>query len=89
MFCDWVFLRSLHDEQVSVLFLQLLISRYMKKNLPWILVGILALVSVFIMMPKNRVSVENPVENVVVRDSVQYVTINARGGYRPKTSTIV
>lgn len=60
----------------------------MKKNLPWILVGILALVSVFIMMPKNGVSVEKPVANVVVRDGVQYVTINARGGYRPRTSSI-
>lgn len=60
----------------------------MKKNLPWILVGILALASVFIMMPKNEASVEKPVANVVVRDGVQYVTINARGGYRPRTSSI-
>ena len=55
----------------------------MKKNLPWILVGILALVSVFIMLPKNETSVVGPATNVVVRDGVQYVTINARGGYRP------
>lgn len=60
----------------------------MKKNLPWILVGILALVSVFIMIPKNGVSVENPVANVVVSEGVQYVTINARGGYSPRTSKI-
>ena len=60
----------------------------MKKNLPWILVGILALVSVFIMLPKNETSVVGPATNVVVRDGVQYVTINARGGYRPKTSAI-
>jgi hypothetical protein len=51
----------------------------MKKNLPWILVGILALVSVFIMLPKNETSVDGPATNVVVRDGVQYVTINARG----------
>jgi uncharacterized membrane protein len=60
----------------------------MKKNLPWILVGILALVGVFIMIPKNGMSAEKPVANVIVRDGVQYVTINARGGYRPRVSTI-
>ncbi|MBP7806571.1 hypothetical protein KA057_02725 [Candidatus Gracilibacteria bacterium] len=60
----------------------------MKKNIPWILVGILALVSVFIMMPKNEGGAETSVDNVVVRDGVQYITINARGGYRPRTSTI-
>ncbi len=52
------------------------------------MVGILGLVSVFIMLPKNEWSIENPNANVVVRDGVQYVTINARGGYSPRTSTV-
>lgn len=60
----------------------------MKKNLPWILVGILVLVSVFIMLPENEKSVDGPAANIIVRDGIQYVTINARGGYRPKTSVI-
>lgn len=60
----------------------------MKKIFPWILVGILGLVSVFIMLPKNEWSTESPIANVVVRDGVQYVTINARGGYSPRISAI-
>ena len=61
----------------------------MKKILiPWIFVGLLGLASVFIMLPKDEESIENPIANVVVRDGVQYVTINARGGYSPRTSTI-
>jgi plastocyanin domain-containing protein len=60
----------------------------MKKNLPWILVGILFLVSVFIMVPKNERSIETPIANVVVREGVQYITVHARGGYTPRTSTV-
>ena len=56
----------------------------MKKNLPWILVGILFLVSVFIMVPKNERSIETPIANVVVREGVQYITVHARGGYTPR-----
>lgn len=52
------------------------------------MVGILGLVSVFIMLPKNDWTTDSSVANVVVRDGVQYVTINARGGYSPRTSTI-
>lgn len=43
---------------------------------------------VFFMGSKNNPDlVTEPVQNVEIKDGVQYVTINARGGYSPKLSS--
>lgn len=43
---------------------------------------------VFLGQSNNNSSSENqPAQNVEIRDGIQYVTINARGGYSPKVST--
>lgn len=35
----------------------------------------------------NSKSVETPVQNVEFKDGIQYITINAKGGYTPRKST--
>lgn len=40
------------------------------------------------MVPRNQWTADIKPENVVVREGIQYVTIQARGGYRPRISTI-
>jgi plastocyanin domain-containing protein len=42
---------------------------------------------VFLGMSNNSDSGNQTVQNVEIRDGIQYITINARGGYSPKVST--
>ncbi len=42
---------------------------------------------VFLGGSKNNTETGGSVQNVEIRDGVQYVTINAKGGYSPKVST--
>ncbi len=63
-----------------------------KSSLPWIGVGILAVIALFIIFPSNPNSSSSgateKTANVVVKNGIQYVTVDVKGGYRPKTSTI-
>ncbi len=42
---------------------------------------------VFLGGSKNNTETGGSVQNVEIRDGVQYVTVNAKGGYSPKVST--
>ena len=42
---------------------------------------------VFLGGSKNNTETSGSAQNVEIRDGVQYVTINAKGGYSPKVST--
>ena len=42
---------------------------------------------VFLASSKNGTETGGPAQNVEIRDGIQYVTVNARGGYSPKVST--
>jgi len=62
-----------------------------KSLLPWLGVGILAVIALFIIFPSNSSSSSGTIEktaNVVVKNGIQYVTVDVKGGYKPKTSTI-
>lgn len=57
--------------------------------LPWIGVALLAIGGAFfIFNDSSYVAVESGSSNVIVKNGVQYVTLNAKGGYTPRTSTI-
>lgn len=57
--------------------------------LPWIGVVLLALGGAFfIFRDSSSIPVESGSSNVIVKNGVQYVTLNAKGGYSPRTSTI-
>lgn len=63
-----------------------------KSLLPWLGVGILAVVALFIIFPSNLSSSSSgtteKTANVVVKNGIQYVTVDVKGGYKPKISTI-
>ncbi len=42
---------------------------------------------IFLGSQKNNTETEGPAQNVEIKDGVQYITVNARGGYSPKVST--
>lgn len=65
----------------------------MSKNfLPWLGVGLLAGIALFIIFPTNSgsssVGSTEKTANVMVKNGVQYVTIDVKGGYKPKVSSI-
>lgn len=49
-------------------------------------IGFIALSSPDTNTPPSAVG--NASENVIIRDGIQYVTVNARGGYSPRSSAI-
>src|SRR3989338_8230794 len=51
-----------------------------------IIVLIVGLSVVLLVSSKSKNKLNEPVENVEVRDGVQYVTINDKGGYSPQVS---
>ncbi|OGI71943.1 hypothetical protein A3J61_01765 [Candidatus Nomurabacteria bacterium RIFCSPHIGHO2_02_FULL_38_15] len=51
-----------------------------------IIVLIVGLSVVLLVSSKSKNKLNEPVQNVEVRDGVQYVTINAKGGYSPQVS---
>lgn len=60
----------------------------MKKTAP-IILGIASLIIIAILLVGNTVNKKETnelVNNVEIRDGIQYVTINARGGYSPRLS---
>ncbi len=63
-----------------------------KTLLPWLGVGLLAVIALFIIFPSSPssspVGTTEKTANVVVKNGVQYVTVDVKGGYKPKTSTI-
>lgn len=61
----------------------------MNKNTSIILtVAIVIVLSVvFFGSSKNNIKVGESGQNVEIKDGIQYVTINAKGGYSPKVST--
>ena len=62
-----------------------------KAFLPWIGVAILAIIAFFVMFPSNTIAPSistTTSDNVVVKNGIQYVTVDVKGGYQPKTSTI-
>ncbi len=42
---------------------------------------------VFLGGSKNNIETDGSAENVEIKDDVQYITVNAKGGYSPKVST--
>lgn len=63
-----------------------------KALLPWLGVGLLAVIALFIVFPSNSdssfIGSTEKTANVVVKNGIQYVTVDVKGGYRPRTSTI-
>lgn len=62
-----------------------------KAFLPWIGVAILAIIAFFVMFPNSASSPSistTTSDNVVVKNGIQYVMVDVKGGYQPKTSTI-
>lgn len=66
----------------------------MKKALiPWISVGALAIIGIFIVFSDGTTSSSLPSgtsagSNVTLKDWVQYVSVGVKGGYNPRNSTI-
>ncbi len=61
-----------------------------KAFIPWIGVALLAVVGAFIVF-QDGTSVSSSSgggSNVSVKNGIQYVTLTAKGGYSPRTSTI-
>lgn len=62
-----------------------------KAFIPWISVALIAIFGAFIVfqdsVPTSSTS-DNGGSNVSVKNGVQYVTLTAKGGYTPRTSTI-
>ena len=60
-----------------------------KTALTVIIIGLFVGIGILFLGQKNNASqtFAEPVQNVEIRDGVQYVTINARGGYYPKVSS--
>jgi len=62
-----------------------------KVFIPWIGVALIAIVGAFMVFrdtdPVSPVSVGDST-NVSVKDGVQYVAVNVKGGYNPRNSTI-
>lgn len=42
---------------------------------------------IFIGSPKNNAETSRSAQNVEIRDGIQYITVNAKGGYSPKVSS--
>lgn len=42
---------------------------------------------VFIGSPKNNAETSGSAQNVEIREGIQYITVNAKGGYSPKVSS--
>ncbi len=62
-----------------------------KVFLPWIGVAILAIIGFFVIFPSSPSSSSGSTTesaNVVVKNGTQYVTVDVKGGYSPKISTI-
>lgn len=59
----------------------------MNKTLSIIITGILVIAIAFVLINKPRATTSTA-SNISTRDGIQYVTVNARGGYSPRTSTI-
>ena len=64
----------------------------MNKALPWLGVGLLAVIALFMIFPSSpdssSVGTTEKTANVVVKNGTQYVTVDVKGGYKPKISTI-
>lgn len=63
-----------------------------KVLLPWLGVGLLVVIALFVIFPGDSSSpspgTTEKTENVVVKNGIQYVTVDVKGGYKPKISTI-
>lgn len=54
-----------------------------------IIISLLIIASTFYLLSTKSDGISmDPIENVTVIDGIQYVTINVRGGYSPKISTV-
>lgn len=60
----------------------------MKKITSLIVTGLLVIVLAVIFMNRSPSDGSPGTSNVAIKNGVQYVTVNAKGGYSPKTSTI-
>ncbi|MEK7612250.1 MAG: cupredoxin domain-containing protein [Patescibacteria group bacterium] len=59
-------------------------------KIPYIIITLALVVGigiVFFGQSKNNTDTGGSAQNVEIRDGIQYITINARGGYSPKVST--
>src|SRR5687768_8689830 len=63
----------------------------MKKTVLIMITLVLVIVITFVFISfsksKNNATTNGTVQNVEIRDGIQYITINAKGGYSPKVST--
>lgn len=62
------------------------------KKLPYIIITIALVIGLGLIFfssskPKNDTGTNQVVQNTEIKDGVQYITIDAKGGYSPKVST--
>lgn len=60
----------------------------MNKTLSLIVTAVLVILIAFVFINKTPATTTSTASNVSLRDGIQYVTLNARGGYSPRSSVI-